>query len=64
MGLLEFSEKWIEENVNTELFNTKMKDAVRQVIDLFIQQKHSGASMSMMLWYVYRLMEDYGNQKG
>ena len=37
MNLLEFSEIWIDENVDDELYTT-MPDSVRQLVDLLIQQ--------------------------
>lgn len=62
MNLLEFSEQWINENVYDELYTT-MPDNVRQFVDLFIQQSHSGASGSLVLKYFFDLMEDYNTDR-
>ena len=60
MNLLEFSEIWIDENVDDELYTTMR---VRQLVDLLIQQNHSGASSVLVLKYFFDLMEDYNTNR-
>jgi len=62
MNLLEFSEIWIDENVDDELYTT-MPERVRQLVDLLIQQNHSGASSVLVLKYFFDLMEDYNTNR-
>ena len=62
MKLLEFSENWINDCVDDELYPS-MPDDVRQLVDLFIQQNHSGASSVLVLKYFFDLMEDYNTYR-
>ena len=58
MTLLEFSARWIEINVDTELY-PEMAVFVQQFVDLLIQQNHSGASEQLVLKYFITLMDQY-----
>ena len=58
----EFSDEWIEENVDSELYSG-MKDEVREFVALFIRLRHSGVSASLFMFYIWKLMTDYTNQK-
>lgn len=57
MNLLEFSDKWIEENVSD--FYPQMKNYVRAFVSLCICQRHPGSSSQMFLSYIFKLFDDY-----
>ena len=61
MNFIEFADKWIDENVST--FYSDMPTYVREFVALIARQRHSGASFRMFMGYIYKLIQDYRNQK-
>ncbi len=61
MKLVEFSDKWISENVSDE-FYPDMKEDVRAFVFLYIRQRHSGSSSHLFFMYIFKLFEDYYKQ--
>ncbi len=61
MDLKEFSEKYIEENMQNP-FYTNMPEYLRQIVDTLISQKHSGGSFSLLMLHLERLNKEYEEQ--
>lgn len=64
MKFKDYATIWITKHVSkSDLYGSCIRECVTQLIDLLIAQRHSGASFSLTVSHLARLIRDYEDQE-
>lgn len=63
MDIKDYATIWVVRHIPvTDLYDDNIRKYVMELVETIIKQKHSGASFSATLSYLFRLFDDYRNQ--
>ncbi len=64
MNMAKFLDYWIEKNCRTsEVYGDAISESLRELVETFINQRHSGGSGHSTLFALVKFMEDYEHQE-